>query len=169
MSHVEDVKITHVTVCGIKWIQMYQNYIFEQLAVIRRAIYKCFELQTMNTTCHNLKIIHWVQRWKTMLSEICHWHSLECCSVNRKQVTCRAILFWTRRQSGNGIQQFWSRHSLRGICHVLLSEINFSYISALGWCYKTSAELYLYLRGWRFLSYQDVPNTTLFIGAYSWS
>ena len=98
MSHVEDVKITCVTVYDVKWIQMYQNYIFEQLAVIRPAIHKCFELQTMNATCHNnLKIIHWVQRRKT-LSEICHWYSLECCSANRKQVACGLILFWTRKQ-----------------------------------------------------------------------
>jgi len=38
---------------------MYQYYIFELLAVIKQAIHKCFELQTMNITCHNnLKIIH---------------------------------------------------------------------------------------------------------------
>jgi hypothetical protein len=111
----------HVTVCGIKWIQMYQYYIFELLAVIKQAIYKCFELRTMNVTCcNNFKIIHWVRRWKTLLSEICHWHSLECCSANWKRVTCRTIFFWTRRQSGNSIQQYWSRHSLRWICNVPL-------------------------------------------------
>jgi len=59
MSYVEDVKITRVTVCGIKCIQMYQYYIFEQLAVVKQVIHKCFELQTINATCHNnLKIIH---------------------------------------------------------------------------------------------------------------
>ena len=99
MLHVQDVKITCVTVCGIKLIQMYQYYIFELLAVIKQAIRKCFELQTMNVTCHNkLKIIHWVQRRKMLLSEICHWHSLECCSANWKQVTCGTVFFWSRRQ-----------------------------------------------------------------------
>lgn len=99
MSHVQDVKIKCITVCGIEWIQMYQYYIFELLAVIKQAIHKCFELRTMNITCHNnLKIILWVQRWKMLLSEICHWHSLECCSANQKWVTCGTVFFWTRRQ-----------------------------------------------------------------------
>jgi hypothetical protein len=68
-------------------------------SVVKQAIHKCYELQMMNVTYHNnLSIIHWVLGWKTLLSEICHWHSMECCSADWKWVTWGTIFFWTRRQ-----------------------------------------------------------------------